>query len=264
MTDPRRSLAGVRVLLTRPAEFNSGLSARIRQLGGTPIECPLIQIEPVATAIDASLLASVVNLHAIIFTSRNAVRYSQPMLQAIRQHHSIQVFAVGPATAKALNESGILDVIYPTNRADSESLLTLPAIQALLTQQAKILLVRGVGGRELLVDQIRQAGAELQIAEVYRRIAPCYDAEKEPEFWTNSGIDIVLLTSCEAVDNLIERVPQDFRQTLQSLQTITFGQRIAEYLVAKGFKLTPQIIDKMSDDAIIATCLDLAGNMHND
>ena len=65
-------LAGVGVLVTRPAGQAAGLSAAIRAAGGTPLEFPVLEIrEPAdSSALDA-LIAQLDRFRIALFVSRN-------------------------------------------------------------------------------------------------------------------------------------------------------------------------------------------------
>jgi len=84
-------------------------------------------------------------------------------------------FSVGAATAQVLADQG-LDVHYPPSGDDSEALLALPALrEAIARTDARVLILRGEGGRELLAERLREQGASVDYLELYRRFLPAYD-----------------------------------------------------------------------------------------
>jgi uroporphyrinogen-III synthase len=85
------------------------------------------------------------------------------------------------------------DVIAPAGQADSEALLALPEMAQLAG--ARVLILRGAGGRELLGETLAARGAQVEVAEVYRRVRP---AALPPE----GRIDAVCVSSGEALTNL--------------------------------------------------------------
>ena len=117
--------------------------------------------------------------------------------------------AIGPTTAAELERHGASRVLTPHARYDSESLLALPEMQAVGGQ--KILIFRGVGGRELLADELRARGADVRFAECYRRINPQQDASTLSGLWQNRQLHALVVTSSEVREALAEPVTAAFR-----------------------------------------------------
>jgi uroporphyrinogen-III synthase len=70
-----------------------------------------------------------------------------------------------------------LTVHCPDDGDDSEALLALPALRdAVARPDARVLILRGEGGRELLAERLREQGASVEYLELYRRFLPAYDA----------------------------------------------------------------------------------------
>ncbi|MFP3500505.1 uroporphyrinogen-III synthase, partial [Pseudomonas sp. SIMBA_059] len=49
-------------------------------------------------------------------------------------------------------------------------------LQAVAVPAARVLVVRGVGGRELLAERLAEQGASVEYLELYRRCLPGYPA----------------------------------------------------------------------------------------
>jgi uroporphyrinogen-III synthase len=63
-------------------------------------------------------------------------------------------------------------------------------------------IVRGVGGRDLVADTLRARGAEVHFLECYRRTCPRADAAPLLARWQTGGIDAVTVASAETLHNL--------------------------------------------------------------
>ena len=214
-------LQNVTVLVTRPAGQNENLCASINDLGGNAIALPTIVIEPVIPA-NESALADVYDW--IIFTSANAVKYGLPR---ISRNERTRIAAIGRATATALDAHDLTPDALPETGASSETLLKHPAFDHVSDQS--VLLVKGVGGREVLANALRTRGAQVTELEVYRRSVPAINARVIDEIegrWATDGIDVVTLTSVETLQNLFAMLTEGGRRHLRSTVFATVSERI--------------------------------------
>jgi uroporphyrinogen-III synthase len=164
-----------RVLLTRPAEESAALAAVLSDAGIFSSSLPLLDIEPLPiTPEQHAVLRDLGRYCAVIVVSKPAARLAvQALDQAWPQ---LPWFSVGAATAQVLADHG-LSVHYPQTGDDSEALLQLPALrEAIARPAARVLILRGEGGRELLAERLREQGASVDYLELYRRLLPDYDA----------------------------------------------------------------------------------------
>jgi uroporphyrinogen-III synthase len=169
-------LAGLKVLVTRPRDQAIALAQAIELAGGAAIMFPLLDIAPVAdTKILREQIARLHQFNLAIFISPNAVQYG---LAAIAAEHAVlppQVATIGQGSAKALRAAGVVSVIAPTERSDSEGLLAMPELADVSGK--RVMIFRGDGGRELLADTLRARGAAVEYAMCYQRskALPCMD-----------------------------------------------------------------------------------------
>jgi uroporphyrinogen-III synthase len=202
---PDSPLAGVGIAITRPVEQAGHLAGMVSQNGGRPVLFPLLAISPLEdfATFDQALVA-LTGCDWAIFISSNAVQQGMPrLLECFPQlPQQLSFAAIGPATAAELTRFGVKQVLTPQGRYDSESLLALPEMQAV--QGKRIMIFRGVGGRELLAERLRQRGAEVVLAECYRRINPQQDAGALSRLWQNRQLHAVVVTSSEALRNLLD------------------------------------------------------------
>ena len=163
-----------RVLLTRPAEESAALAAALSKAGIFSSSLPLLDIEPLpVTPEQQAVFGDLGRYCAVIVVSKPAARLAVQQLD----HASPQLpwFSVGAATAQVLTDHG-LHVHYPQTGDDSEALLQLPALrEAIARPDARVLILRGEGGRELLAERLREQGASVDYLELYRRFLPTYD-----------------------------------------------------------------------------------------
>ena len=163
-----------RVLLTRPAEESALLAASLSDVGIFSSSLPLLEIEALpVTPEQQAVWADLGRYCAVIVVSKPAARLGVQRLE--RHWPRLPWFSVGAATAQVLADQG-LDVHYPPSGDDSEALLALPALrEAIARTDARVLILRGEGGRELLAERLREQGASVDYLELYRRFLPAYD-----------------------------------------------------------------------------------------
>lgn len=192
------SLAGRRVLNTRPAHQAAGLSAALTEAGAEVAELPLIAIVPrPLPAEDERLLLDLDRYDGVFFVSANAARLG---LDAVANAWPqwpwrLPAYAVGASTATVLAAAG-LDVRVP-EQADSEGLLALPSLQAVAGQ--RFLLLRGEDGRELLPATLRARGARVDVIALYRRELPPEAPARWRALRADGLPDDVVLTSPDAL-----------------------------------------------------------------
>jgi uroporphyrinogen-III synthase len=250
----RRPLSGITVLVTRPAEQAAGLSALIEAAGGRALRLPLLEIEPVE---DGGVAAEWLNRADywdwFIFVSANAIRCALALgAWARRRSPRTRIAAVGEATAKALAEAGIRVDLIPKPQFNSESLLAAPEMAEVAGR--RILIVRGVGGRELLANALRERGADTAYAEVYRRTRPTADASVWIDLWQRGEINVAVVTSGEALTHLMELLGESGAEFADRTPLVVIGSRIAELARERGWRravAAEQASDQGIADAVI-------------
>lgn len=243
-------LSGIGVLVTRPAQQGEELCRLIRSYGGRPIHFPALEIRaPEDSAALRALLAGIDHYDIAFFVSSNAVHYGLELAGGALPD-SLLVAAVGAGTARALAAQGIEVDLLPEERFDSEALLALPALQQVAGK--RILIFRGNGGRPLLGDTLRERGAEVSYAEVYRRECPEADVAPLLARWPQE-IGIVTATSLELLDNLVLLLGEKGRLLFRETPLVVVSeamQRRAEELGCRHILLARRAEDSALAEAV--------------
>ncbi|MFA5960865.1 MAG: uroporphyrinogen-III synthase [Tatlockia sp.] len=226
------SLNGLTVLNTRPLAQAKALSEAIRAAGGWVVECPALTIVP-APGDWVQSLPSLKRVDKAVFISANAVHccFNGIKRAGLDWPGSIEVIAIGDATAHALAQQGVL-VHFTPHVADSEHVLGLNALQTV--RDKRILVFKGVGGRTLIPDHLTAAGARLQVFDVYQRELPSLNKEQMDSLWRNDAVDIILFTSEQAMRNLFTLFGQEAQAWLCSKPCIVLSERLAKAAAAWG------------------------------
>jgi uroporphyrinogen-III synthase len=241
-------LTDLTVLVTRPAVQCAVLCEEIERQGGAAIAFPAVEIEPVAV----QTTVSAGDYDLVVFVSVNAVEHGA---RQVTKSTRTRIAAIGRATAAALAAAELAADIVPDAGFTSEALLAHPQLQ--LTSGARVLIVRGEGGRELLRDTFMEHGMSVDTREVYRRVRPNVDAAKVAEVearWSDEGIDVVTATSIETLQNLEALLTEHGRQLLSSTALLVPSRRIAAAAVSAGLR-GEAIVAAGADDAAMIGAL---------
>ncbi len=195
-------------------------------MGGEAVRLPVLAIE--AVPIEESALPAG-DVDFAFFVSRNAVLYGYEKLPKVGA-----IVAVGSSTAEVLAEQGANVALQPRAGFTSEALLALPELQSM--QGQRVLIVRGVGGRETLARELSKRGATVDYLEVYRRIAPEYSDEALARRLGGEPVDVVAITSVEGLENLRMIAGQAYREWLQSVPLLLGSERIRDKIKQHGLE----------------------------
>ena len=245
MTKPL--LTGKGIAITRPTNQAKKLSALIEQAGGTPILFPLIEITPLY---DYSQFEAVINESETydwaIFISSNAVQNAMPRLLKQGIPMTLKFAAIGPVTASELQSFGVKDVLIPNGRFDSESLLALPEMQAI--KNKRVLIVRGIGGRDVLAETLKARGAQVSFAECYQRINPQTNCDLLANLYREKKLHGIAVTSSEAMRHLLDLAGD--ADWLRNVALCVNHARIADLPRQLGLKVL--VADAPGDEAMLA------------
>jgi uroporphyrinogen-III synthase len=244
-------LAGVPVVVTRPSAQAAGFAARVKQAGGTPILFPAIEIEPVELDAGARARLAPDGFDWTVYTSANAVESS---LRQLPRPARTRVAAIGRGTSRALAAHGIAVDAVPTTTAESEGLLALQSF--LDVRGCRILILKGVGGRTLLHDELSRRGAAVTLGEVYRRVlaTPAHAALAELQAASESGRAIIAATSTEVLSALLELAPAERIPRLRSATVLVPGERVAAAARTLGWR-GPVIVGHGAEDSAMFEAL---------
>lgn len=243
-------LAGQQFAVTRPVDQAGKLTAAISAAGGRVLLFPLLAIAPLPdlTAFKAAI-TPLSQFNWVLFISSNAVQHGMPTLLQLGWPNSLRVAAIGPSTAASLQAFGVTQVLTPQDRFDSEALLALPAFADMTGQ--RVLIVRGVGGREVLAETLTARGAQVVFGECYRRVNPQADAHALQQAHAQGQLQGIIVTSSEALRFLLALAGST--DWLQHTPLFVNHVRIAEQAQAAG--LTVFCSGQSGDEAMLQLLL---------
>ena len=239
------------VLLTRLEAQNSQFESLFEGSDFCFVSKPLLTTE--AIILSAETKKNILNLDTfdhIIFISRNAVNYGIPRLQDYwpQWPQSLSWFAVGPGTALLLENEDL--EIYSPLQASSEGLLAMSELQ--MPRDKKILIVRGVGGREALREGLEERGASVEYAEVYQRNLVEY---KSADWAPLEGKVFALIHSGEALLHLSSILGN----LLKNYHLIVPSRRLQIMAIDEGFDKV-ELASSQQDSDMLESLLKCTAN----
>ena len=228
-------MSGWRLLLTRPVEDCAALARTLAACGIESSSLPLLEIEPLPLDDKGSALLRGVDLY------QARIVVSKPAARSLLEHAArigLQLprtgwFTVGAASAQILQAQG-LEVISPEQGDDSEALLTLaPLREAMNCDAARVLIVRGEGGRELLAERLAEQGANVDYLELYRRRMPSYPAGALVHRVDGEHLNGLVVSSGQGLEHLQQLAGSDWSR-LARLTLFVPSPRVADQARAAG------------------------------
>ncbi|HEX3693311.1 MAG TPA: uroporphyrinogen-III C-methyltransferase [Solirubrobacteraceae bacterium] len=190
---PRGPLAGTSVAVTRARARASELARRLQALGASVVQAPSIRTlarpsEPIdPTPYDLVCLTSPVGVE-LLFERLDDGRHPRGDARALAR---TRVAAIGPGTARALAERGILADVVPERYVAEALVEALAGVEV-----GRALVGAAAGAREVLPDALRARGAQVEVVALYDTVAePLTPAAREQA----RRADYVTFTSASAV-----------------------------------------------------------------
>lgn len=212
--------------------------------GAIAVALPLHRIEACGdTELQREQLARSRAFDGWIFTSANAVRRCSALTPP---NPWPTLYAVGVATARALQECGHPGAQVAPEGSTSEALLDLPSLRQVGGQ--RLLVCTGAGGRDVLATTLAARGAVVESIALYRRVPIEYSTEDVTAAIDTA--DAVIVTSGEGLQRLHELTPLESRPHLLALPLVVPSARVLEMAGRLGFTAAVAPAE-MSDAALL-------------
>jgi uroporphyrinogen III methyltransferase/synthase len=238
-------LLGKTVLVTRPRKQSEDITEQLEAVGATVIHCPTIEVLPPNSwaQLDGSI-RRIREYDWVIFTSANGVRFFFERLGELAMEgsevlSSRVVCAIGPATARALQNAGVAPRV---TASDSRAEGALRAIIEHVGGEQNVgglqfLIPRAKVAREILPASLRTLGARVDTVETYQTVKPEIARDSILRLFTETSIDIVTFTSSSTVSNFASLVGlTDLSDLLAKVSIACIGPITAETANSYGLE----------------------------
>lgn len=260
-SSPRLPLAGVRVLVTRPEGQSAAMCQRLSALGAEVWHQPAVEIsepddwEPLDDA-----LRRIEWFDWLVFSSPNGVRYFLERLLArggdLRRLGPTRLAAIGPGTAAELRRYHLAADLLPEEFcAESLAAALIAAVPAAESRRRglepsdraggtdetvsagrqgiapRVLLIRASRGRDVLAEQLRTAGVEVEQIVAYRSSDVAAPEPRNRAALEAGKIDWITVSSSAVARSLVKM----FGPLLQRARLVSISPITSKVLVELGF-----------------------------
>ena len=239
------------ILITRPAGQAQELCAAVTAKGFTAHCLPMLQVLPLAKLAPEQQrqVQHLDNYQHLIFVSANAVRYGMECIESCCPQLPVGLdwYAVGDGTARLLLPFGV-EAHTPGSAMSSEGLLALPQLQQV--EGARVLIVKGEGGRQTLAEALGRRGARVDELACYRRAAPELAPRELALKLVQWEIELVMISSGEGLSNMLALLSPAETTKFSLITLLVPSPRVADIAHKAGFE---QVItaENASDSAML-------------
>ena len=235
-----RPLFGKTVIVTRARQQASMFLEKLEDLGARALAFPTIETVPPSSwkELDDSI-DNLTHYHWVIFTSVNGVRYFKQRVFHLgmdsRAFAGVKVAAIGSATAVELRTMGIKADFVPSEyKAES----VVEGLKDCIGPGIRVLIPRAKKAREVLPDEMRKAGADVDVVPAYETILPGTRTAEIKELFENGAVDMVTFTSSSTVTNFCDMFPHtDIPKLLIGVTIACIGPITAKTAQNMGLKV---------------------------
>jgi uroporphyrinogen III methyltransferase/synthase len=244
-----RSLFGRRIVVTREAGRNATLIEHLVEAGAEVVELPTHASAPPEDGglALAAALGELERFEWVVVASARAVEALFGVLRDARALAGTKVAAVGPATAAALAERGVVaDLVGTPGRGKGAAACLLERFPAPAgTRTGRVLLPRSAQGREELAEGLRRLGWEVEAVDAYRSVIPSLDPDALAAL---EGADAIVFASPSAVEGFFKLAGA----TALPATVVSIGPTTSAAARTKGVQVAAEAASPSPDDLVAA------------
>jgi len=199
------SLTGRTVLVTRAPGQAGEFSKLLRERGATVVEVPTIEIVPPLSWVDVDRAVDRLPAYDwLLLTSANGVSWFFRRVRERRGDLSclagVRICAIGPKTREIVESAGCAVAFQPSVYR-AEGLIDEAGADA--WRGKRVLFPRAAEGRDVIPDEMRRIGAELDLVTVYRTIPSPAGRGQVHSLLAAGTVDAVTFTSGSTVKSFV-------------------------------------------------------------
>jgi len=242
-----------RVLVTRPKHQQANFLKSCAQAELETITLPCIDILPVNCTLCPQEIAE---SELVFFTSRNAVEFANAILPF--PWPRAKIYAIGRATERVLTNFKQNLVHPPVEPYNSEAFLEWYATQEPIKSA---LIIKGMGGRDLIEKQLQASSVKVTVKSVYKRVTPVVSDAERKRVFTTTPSHIISITSDDVLRNLVNIAGPAYADVLHATQLVVNSERCAEMASKLGFDHAAKVAHPTGDAGQLAAILECIPNL---
>lgn len=230
-----KPLSALRILVPRPSPQGDSVVAEIRQLGGEAVHFPVVETAMLDDFEELDMILRDIKQFALVIVVSVAAATSiskRMRALSLKIPDTSMVCSVGPITSQLLKRLGFRVDIEPESEFTSEGLLE--SLKDIDLSGKKVAIFRGQNGREKLAEELQRFGALVSCVTCYRRRTTERSFGQVVEVWQSKGFDVVIITSNNILDALLELLGAQYRTLIETTKALVISPRIAEYCRENG------------------------------
>jgi len=237
----QRPLAGIRIMVTRPADQAAAIYKALRDLGAEVLPYPTIATRPVEDESEwAAFQNGIRNGGWLVFTSENGVRYFfQQFLKGqgdIRRLANFKTAVVGSGTARALDEYKIKADFIPSRATTIDLAKELAAGGRI--EKVFVIRIRGNLGDDKVEKILSDNKASVKVLHVYQTYHPAWPVEFEEKLYEYPP-DVITFTSGSSVKGIFSILGEKKAGALLKDRVVaSIGPMTSRVLDSYGIKVT--------------------------
>ena len=229
-------LLGKKILVPRSKKQARVLSEQIIDLGGIPVEVPLIAFRE--KQLPDEVIASLKNkaYDWLVFTSRNGVDAFFKEMHRLELTIVAQIAVIGEKTTAAIAEYGYQADFMPTYFVAEQFATEFAAV---LEKKQRVLIIKGNRSREFLAEQLKKICLQVDEAILYETYFPLESEELLVDEIKKNDIEVLLFTSSSTAHHFMQIIKKhQLIDRVERCIVISIGPITTETLHSYGMHVT--------------------------
>jgi uroporphyrinogen III methyltransferase/synthase len=251
----QQPLFGLRIGITRPADRGSRLTELLASAGAEVVEVPsIVTVELEESPRLDHVVADLKSDDWIAFTSPAGAKLFFDKLQSygvdVRSLNQIHFAAIGSATAREIEQRGIIPKAIPATYSGTE---LGKALVSAVKPDATVLLPRSAIGTDDVLNPLQEAGINYINLPIYDTRKPAAFGTVLYDVLTKDGFDWIAFTSASTVDGFADIVGAE---QMRKSRALCIGEQTR--LAAERYGMETITAEQATLDSMLAKIIEVA------
>ena len=229
-------LLGKKILVPRAKKQASVLSKRIFDLGGFPVEVPLIAFREKQLPDEVMTSLKEKAYDWLVFTSRNGVEAFFKEIEKMHVPITAKIAVIGEKTIAAVSHYGFQANFIPSEFVAEQFIEEfIPELE----RGQQILLIKGNRSRDYIAEELKEAGLLVDEAVLYETYFPTESEELLVKEVRKKDLDVLIFTSSSTAHHFMQVMKKHHLiEKLESCIVVSIGPVTTDTLHSYGLHVT--------------------------